>query len=102
MNARDYDPAVRIHAAGCPAAPPSLLVVPGRSIAERYPNGRPHPLCVSSASQARGALVVETVDYPPHSYVASTIKPDDATRALCRTCRGTHGGDPLTTALGSW
>jgi hypothetical protein len=36
-------------------------------------------------------VVVEQVEYGRHDYERSDVFPDDATRPLCRRCRGTHG-----------
>ena len=87
---RDYEP-VLIHAAGCPDAPEGPASVPAVSVAKAYPHGKPHRCLSGAYARGNGGVIVETVVTEPHVYVASTIQPADATRPLCRTCRGTHG-----------
>jgi hypothetical protein len=86
----DYEPAVVVHSADCDDAPPTTLVYPARAVADAYPTGRPHRCFHRRTDRA----VVEHIEYETHMYVPSTIRPDDATRPLCRVCRGTHGCSP--------
>lgn len=88
---RDYAPAAVIHEADCKGAPPGLIAFRAGSLMETHPNGRPH-ICFDLDTVRNNRLVVaEPVDYEPHLWEPSTIRPDDARRALCRICRGTHG-----------
>ncbi|MEU4422234.1 hypothetical protein AB0F81_16530 [Actinoplanes sp. NPDC024001] len=88
-----------VHSADCDDAPASTLVYPARAAADAYPNGRPHRCFHRRTARA----VIEHVEYEAHAYVPSTIRPDDATRPLCRVCRGTHGPGPgmMSTVLTS-
>ena len=65
--------------------------MPAISVARAYPHGKPHRCLSGVYARGNGGVIVETVAPEPHDYVASTIQPADATRPLCRTCRGTHG-----------
>lgn len=91
---REYPPAVLVHAESCPdvaslrASGAVLLLMVTPSIARAYPNGRMHS-CFHFTLQARG--VVESVQYPPHAYEASTVTYPDASMPLCTVCMGTHG-----------
>lgn len=93
MERRDYDPAVVIHVADCDEAPADPgMIYPARAM-QAYPNGRPHQCFQREAITRNAPSIVERVEYERHDYVPSTIFPDDATRPLCRTCRGTHGDE---------
>lgn len=93
MEFRDYPPAPLIHRPDCPGITPGAFpVLATPEIARRYPTGKPH-FCYDFHANASGA--VEPVSYPRHPYVPSTIKPDDAHRFLCRSCRGTHGDEQV-------
>ena len=87
---RDYEP-VLIHAAGCPDAPEGPGSVSALAVAQAYPHGRPHRCLSGVYARGNGGVIVEVLQPELHAYVASTIQPADATRALCRVCRGTHG-----------
>ena len=90
---RDYDP-VLIHRATCPEAPQGLLLLTARSVAQAHPHGRPHRCLTNEMARSNCGVVIEQVTPEPHDYVESTIVPADATRPLCRICRGTHGEAP--------
>jgi hypothetical protein len=86
---RDYPPAHIVHEAKCPAAPLGLFAFKATVLAA-YPNSRPHT-CISRETVTYNRLVVvEPVGYPRHAYEPSGATQPDATRPLCRTCRGTH------------
>lgn len=91
MRLRDYPPGTVFHSPSCPDinghSAPSLAA--SRAIAEN-PS---HQWCFCTGGGPDNApyVVIQRVDYGPHLYVPSPNKPADATRALCRTCRGTHG-----------
>lgn len=97
---KDYPPAHVIHEARCPDAPPGLVVFHAREL-RAYPTSRPHRCFTSETVERNREVVAETVEYEPHRYEPSTLKPADATRALCSICRGTHGDSvPLDQFLG--
>ncbi|BCY07176.1 hypothetical protein [Actinoplanes sp. L3-i22] len=91
---REYPPAVLVHAESCPDVATlrrrrvTLIPMITPVIAQTYPNGRMHN-CFHFSLQSQG--VVETVQYPPHSYEESTVMYDDAAIPLCTVCMGTHG-----------
>lgn len=88
---RDYAPAAVIHEADCAEAPAGLIVFRARVLQQTHPTGRPH-ICFDRNTIVYNRLVVaEPIDYERHAYQPSTIRPEDATRALCAICRGTHG-----------
>jgi hypothetical protein len=94
MDSREYEPTL-VHDQRCPEAPIGEMLFPARAVAQAYPHARPHRCLSPAVARANGNVVIEKAAvYPPHDYVESTIRPYDATRALCRTCRGTHGGSP--------
>ncbi|WP_436528926.1 hypothetical protein [Actinoplanes sp. HUAS TT8] len=94
MTARDYPPAGVVHVLDCDEAPRErLLVISARSL--RQSHDRPHRCITSAVVAANADCVIERVDYELHDYVESTIWPVDATRPLCRACRGTHAGSPF-------
>ncbi|GIF15145.1 hypothetical protein [Actinoplanes teichomyceticus] len=92
MERHEYPPAGVVHTADCEDAPPGLLTLPAQAL--RGSHDRPHRCVNSAAVAANRPLVIERVAYEPHPYEESTIHPVDATKPLCRTCRGTHGVDP--------
>ncbi|HEX8346531.1 MAG TPA: hypothetical protein VF657_17575 [Actinoplanes sp.] len=91
---REFPPAVLVHSESCPEMENlrarGVVVIPmvTPALARAYPNGRMHH-CYHFTLHARG--VVETVQYPPHEYEASTVVYDAAARPLCAVCMGTHG-----------
>jgi hypothetical protein len=93
MELREYPPAPLIHCPDCAGiAQGAFPVLATPEIARRFPTGKPH-FCYDFRANANGA--VEPVVYPEHDYVPSTIKPADAVRFLCRSCRGTHGDEQV-------
>jgi hypothetical protein len=93
MEFRDYPPAPQIHRPNCPGIPPGALpVLTTPEIARRYPNGVMHN-CYHFKANPNG--FVEPVVYPEHDYKPSTLKPADARRPWCGTCRGTHGAEQM-------
>lgn len=85
----DYPPAVRVHGTNCAHMKGQLVIRLTRAeILRDYPNGEPHLSCISPAASEG---VIEAVDYPPHPYERSSTFPEDATKALCGYCKGTHG-----------
>lgn len=91
MELREYEPAGLVHATTCPGAPRGLVRLQATSL--RASHDRPH-ICINGAwARANRDVVIERIDYEPHDYEPSTILPSDATRELCRTCRGTHGDE---------
>jgi len=93
MEFRDYPPAPLIHRPDCAGITPgAFAVLATPEIARRFPHGKLHR-CYDFHANAHGA--VEPVVYPEHRYVPSTIKPEDARRFLCRSCRGTHGDEQV-------
>ncbi len=93
MERREYEPAGVVHKATCLDGPVEAHFTL-RAAALRNSHDRPH-FCFTRADAAANAeITIERVDYGPHDYVQSTIWPVDATRPLCRTCRGTHGDNP--------
>ncbi len=91
---REYPPAVLVHQEKCA----DVITAQGRGedfipietsqIARQYPNGRMHS-CYHFSLFPRG--VVQPMTYPPHEYKPSSVRYDDAARALCELCMGTHG-----------
>jgi hypothetical protein len=92
MERREYEPAGVVHVLDCDEGPAERLLVL-RAQGLRGSHDRPHRCVTAAAVAANDEVVIERVDYGPHDHVESTIWPDDATRALCRTCRGTHGNE---------
>ena len=90
----DYPPGVVLHAPHCPEAgdgnAPGLDV---RQAIAAYPS---YQLCGCAGGSPDTApyVVVEQINYGIHLYVPAGARPDDATRPLCKTCRGTHGTLP--------
>lgn len=95
MQRREYEPARRVHAADCPDAPPGEFISLARAVSEAWPHDRPHRCVDRAYARSNNPVVRELVVYEPHAWIPSTIVPADAVRALCRTCRGTHG-EPAT------
>ncbi len=93
---RHYPPALLIHAPTCPERPRHTEPMPSRDIARQHPNAVPHN-CYHPTRDRHGAA--EAVVYPPHQYRESTIVYDDAVKALCRVCRGTHEFSAATAGL---
>lgn len=89
--AKEYEPAHVIHEATCPDVPPNHFAFKARSLADAYPTSRPHTCFTRDTVTFNREVVAEPVMYEPHGYKPSTIRPEDATRALCEVCRGTHG-----------
>jgi hypothetical protein len=88
---REYPPAHVIHEARCPDAPSGLISFRASYIPAVHPNARAHT-CVSYATvQGNREVVAEPGDSGDHVYEPSENRPQDATRALCRHCSGTHG-----------
>jgi hypothetical protein len=91
MSVRDYPPGAVFHISSCPEitghSAPSLQVL--RAVAEN-PSHRYCP-CTGGGPDTAPYVVIERVVYGDHLYVPSAHRPRDAVRALCRTCRGTHG-----------
>ena len=93
MEFLDYPPAPLIHRPDCAGITPGAFpVLATPEIARQFPNGKPHR-CYDFRANSSGA--VEPLVYPEHDYVPSTLKPDDARRPLCRSCRGTHGDEQV-------
>ncbi|WP_328465564.1 hypothetical protein OHA21_43915 [Actinoplanes sp. NBC_00393] len=98
MTAKDYPPAPVVHDAHrCDDAPAGIRVS-ANAAREAAPNARAHR-CFSRVTVVwRHDVVIEPVEYEPHAYEASTILSCEdgiqATRPLCRICRGTHGEQP--------
>lgn len=88
--AKEYAPAHIIHEATCPDAPGTLFTFKARSLADAYPTSRPHACFTRDTVISNREVVAEPGAYEPHGYKPSTIRPEDATRALCEVCRGTH------------
>jgi hypothetical protein len=87
----DYAPAHLIHDALCKDAPAGLITFRAQALNEAYPTSQPH-ICFDRDTVAYNRLVVaEPVEYEPHIYQPSTLRPPGASRWLCRICRGTHG-----------
>jgi hypothetical protein len=88
---REYPPGAVFHIPSCPDiyghCAPSVQVL--RAVAEN-PSHR-YCLCTGGGPDSAPYVVIERVDYGPHLYVPSANQPRDATRPLCRVCRGTHG-----------
>jgi hypothetical protein len=98
---REYPPAHVIHEALCEDAPAGLLTFRAHLIPAVHPNARAHS-CVSPATvHYDREVVAEPGEGRDHLYEPSGIKPDDATRALCRHCSGTHGEVDLASWLRS-
>lgn len=93
MGRREYEPAGVVHVADCAEAPAGRMFIL-RAAALRNSHDRPHSCFTRAHAAANAEIVIERVDYKTHAYVQSTIWPADATRPLCRTCRGTHGDNP--------
>jgi hypothetical protein len=91
VSLREYPPGAIFHTSSCPEitghSAPSLPVL--QAVAAN-PSHR-YCICTGGGPDTAPYVVVERVDYGPHLYVPSPSRPRDATRALCRTCRGTHG-----------
>jgi hypothetical protein len=100
---REYPPGAVFHNPSCPDinghSAPSLPIL--QAVAEN-PSHR-YCMCTGGGPDAAPYVVIERVDYGPHLYVPSPNRPRDAVRALCRTCRGTHGepqpGEPSLPGL---
>jgi hypothetical protein len=100
---RDYPPGAVFHSPSCPEinghSAPSIPVM--RAVAENP--SHQYCMCTGGNQDAVPYVVIQRVDYGDHLYVPSPNWPHDATRALCRTCRGTHGesrpGEPSPLGL---
>ena len=90
MGDRLYPPQPWIHEATCVDAPPGLPTMKARDVPAAHPYGRPHHCVDRDTVTYNRDCVAEAVDYEPHTYVRSTIWPQDATGPLCSTCRGSH------------
>jgi hypothetical protein len=88
---RDYAPAHVIHEATCADAPDGLRVFRASGLLYAHPNGRPHVCFDRDTVVYNREVVAEPGDYERHVYQPSTIRPADASRALCTICRGIHG-----------
>lgn len=89
---RDYPPAHVIHEASCEDNPGELLVFKAHNLVA-WPNSIPHR-CVSRRTITSDRdVVAEPINYEPHEYEPSTLRPADAVKALCKVCRGTHGSE---------
>lgn len=64
----------------------SGLAVKAVDALRQHPFARP----VGNMGMSTMLVVVEAVEYPPHSYRPSMIWPANAVRQLCMVCRGTH------------
>lgn len=88
---RDYPPGAVFHLPSCSTilghSAPSLPVL--KAVADN-PSHQWCP-CTGGGPDQAPYVIIERVDYGPHLYVPSQNRPRDAVRALCRTCRGTHG-----------
>jgi hypothetical protein len=91
---RDYPPAHTIHELGCPEAPTDLIAFRARGTREAHPNGFPHTCVTSDTVKHNREVVAEPPSFEPHPYAPSAAEQPDATRPLCRTCRGTHPNEP--------
>jgi hypothetical protein len=91
MNLREYPRGAVFHTSSCPDiaghSAPSLPVL--KAVADN-PSHR-YCLCTGGGPDSAPYVVIERVDYGDHLYLPSANRPRDAVRALCRTCRGTHG-----------
>lgn len=88
---KEYPPAALIHEASCTQHFDHLIQFPAHLLQEREPYARAH-YCISPATvQLDRYVVAEPIDYDGHPYEPGNIRPDDATRALCKHCNGTHG-----------
>ncbi|WIM97855.1 hypothetical protein ACTOB_001410 [Actinoplanes oblitus] len=99
MERRDYPAGVIFHAPHCIEGGNSPAVE--IDIAMRtYPSHQLH-FCFGGVIPAElegmapqdivPFVTVEQVEYGRHEYQPSDRWPDDAVRALCRVCQGTHG-----------
>lgn len=88
---REYAPAAVIHDAQCREAPAGLIAFRARALLQTHPNGRPHVCFDRDTVVLNRYVVAEPIDYGPHVYQPSTIRPEETPRALCTVCRGTHG-----------
>ncbi|GIE35878.1 hypothetical protein Ait01nite_089230 [Actinoplanes italicus] len=89
---RHYPPGVVLHTSSCPDitghSAPSLQVL---QAVLKYPSYR-YCMCTGGGPETAPYVVVERIDYGDHLYIPKPGNPPrDAVRALCRTCRGTHG-----------
>ena len=100
MTVREYPPGVILHAPHCieggtsPAVPidAAYRTYPSRQLHFCFGGMVPPGLLDMVALQEiMPYVVIEQVEYGAHLYNPSAEKPDDAARALCRKCRGTHG-----------
>jgi hypothetical protein len=93
MNLREYPRGAVFHTSSCPDiaghSAPSLPVL--KAVADN-PSHR-YCLCTGGGPDSAPYVVIERVDYGDHLYLPSANRPRDAVRALCRTCRGTHGSE---------
>ncbi|MEV6344112.1 hypothetical protein [Actinoplanes sp. NPDC051851] len=87
---KDYPPAPIIHSPACRDVPPMMIPQAIAIVALNYPNGVPHD-CVSP-HDPRAKVVVVPMEWPVHEYKPTgRYTLPDAVRALCDTCRSTHG-----------
>lgn len=94
MILREYPPGVVFHNPSCPDinghSAPSLNVL--RAVADN-PSHR-YCMCTGGGPDTAPYVVIERIDYGHHMYIPMPGQPPrDAVRALCQTCRGTHGPD---------
>lgn len=90
---RHYPAQPTVNEQGCQDAPSGLISFPVNGL-RAYPHAFPH-WCISPETVAQNRpCVAEAAEFAPHPYEASTIRPVDAWRSLCRVCRSTHEGEP--------
>ncbi len=88
---KEYPPAHTIHEARCPEAPAGLFSFRAGNLGQAYPNARPHHCFTRDTVRMNLPVVAEHIAYQAHPYEPSTLRPEDASKALCKICRGTHG-----------
>ena len=89
----NYPPIAIFHIPECPTLGGNGTALPTDLAREGYPYFRPDSCFLLAAVSIAPYVVVEPGDDTDHSYVASDECPEDAIRALCRVCKGTHGVD---------
>jgi hypothetical protein len=87
---RDYAPAHIIHEETCEEAP-GLIAFRAQNLLEAYPTSTPHTCFSRDSVNNNRYVVAEPGEYERHDWQPSTLVLLDATRALCKICRGTHG-----------
>jgi hypothetical protein len=95
IGLREYPPGAVFHIPSCPDVADSAPSLPVLQAVAANPSHR-YCVCTGGGPDDAPQVVIERVDYGPHLYGPSPNRPRDATRALCRTCRGTHGQEATT------